>query len=1405
MPGNLFPGAGGGQGFVLGPPQNTFEGADRAAAEAARDAYFTANPANLAIYDGDSSLNILLLFTENSNSVALYQIRLSSSWRDNTSAIGVPGMDGMGSLDPNIPDGTILRKATVGGNPVAVASSLSESDETVDSDKTVTVPPSSVDVGGVRVSEAGNAISLTNLSTDITYLAQGIEYDDSGSMSQDNIPVLGPLVDLPAQMVNSDTFTGNVLAFTVSSPPTAETPNGALIKDIVLQFSVATDDFTISIYSGSDASGPLIISQTVDVVSGSNTITYENNPRFLPNTDYHIVYTSPNQFQVLGDNSGTQFLPFNTSRGWPYSETTATNIDNVVGQIEGKSGDDRLDVSQTRNIYSGLTAGSNVTINVNADGTEATISSSGGGGGGPIVASDVTVSDTNLTGIIAGSGNAQAAFDRIDATGLGAQFRQIQGSFAAIYFEGSENTNTWYGGRQTVSIRVNPSANGRYTFTMPDAGDVTSLFDDIASRGLGEVYTLTLEYTGGNTGAIGRNRLTVLNASVSNGFAQGTFPTVLAQGQSATFRIARVGGTVGPWERLSIEQSVNPAPTFGEFVFQNTGWNNSDGSFLPPSDSVLKGYAFPVVGSNPNDGTLRQGLLDSGVSDRIIYDGDYVVWTADSFTSWTSGDDWFVLPRNQLETLTREQANFLAQVTEVDNRVDLGFAQMMTADALVWLSENPLAAAPFLTPSTDPSNPRSGDNYPYIGGRDNRNQMQLFQFGANRFNNYLTIGITPSFITAHPASTIDVVTYDSDLNIIDRLNLEDDFTFRTDGDFTNSTVRHYTRNTTFNYPFLSIVAVVLTQVQDHYTLSPNTVNVTPNVENLTEQQLAPDVVQKLNSTPAAVGIQQPIPPELLKTVSIQNRTPAGDARFLSASPTDTYPSQLSDFNQVSVDNPRWQATDVVLFIAVPEPDNYVLMNTTADTVVALDDSEPTVEVIESFSDSGVTYFVYRVTSIVSGNRYEVERTTLEQKLAIINRIDVLRDQVNELEAEQHEIPNDVRNILENSVTVSEEVSPNQVPSSFNVGLGSGTGQKVYFEATPNAPGAGFLNSNPWSITGSGSRARQKLLYIGENHEYGNADLVLANDGASDTERLVFFRDNQLFARVFVPAIPASTTTNTVYPSQSSRVSGPGIWQTIPALTFVNGVPVPEADEVFFTRDLPTSDTTLTIQYRGHANGNIFGAGTTTLNGVGGPTEVISNITLNDGSETVNLEIRYYPNFNGQGKAIRASITERVSQGLPTVNDVQVILSYTETRTVPATNTARRDVLLEDGVQTGRSTVLAFKPSSTGNLIIVSSDREIDTNFAYTTIFGAGEVGFLTVFAEDAEYFDYQDITPISSTVQALENHASEPNYGLFDTVYTHETIVNLLTQLTVRDSSNTTRNVGDVLTDLLNRVSALEP
>ncbi len=1001
---------------------------------------------------------------------------------------------------------------------------------------------------------------------------------------------------------------------------------------------------------------------------------------------------------------------------------------------------------------------------------------------------DIELNSAEHTGAFANSGHVQEAIDRLDATGLGANPTVITGSF----FSNSGNISTWYGGRQSDIIETQRGlANGNYNFELPEPDELTTMFDDLASRGLGEVYTRTFIHRGGNTTFVGRNSLTIRPPNVSALFDRNELPTTLAQGASATFRITRQAGSIGSWERVSVEGATDAVAAFGTFQFQSLNWNNRDNSFLPQSDQVQKGYAFQVINSDPNDGTLRQGLLDSGVSDRFIYDGDWVVWVADAFTNWTDGDNWVVYSNGEVNRFTREAQRFLTQISETDTRVDVGLVSFMTGDALVWISENPLAEAPFLTPSTDTNNPRSGDDYAYIGGRENRNGMNQFQFSANRFNSYITVGISPNFITGHPESDIRVRIYDTDRVLLDDFNLATDFTFVDDGTFTNATVRHYQRSSTVNYPFLATIEIWLTAEQPHFTLNPNSVNVSGNIPegSITEFQLTTAAQTKLNAnlTPDNSRFAE-IEPRLCPYISVSHSEPETGTLYLDSTGSDTYPLSLTGFNAVSADNPRFTGGDIALFLATPEPGSFALHNITSDTVVALVGSEATVDVLASVRNDAntITYFIYRVTGLTSGHVYEVERTTSQQVLQWPNDIDNIQDDLDRINAElEHavfDLPDAVVQVLENEVAVTEEATPTVVATAYNTGLGDTAAQTVFYETSPNTPSGGNLSSKPISDL-TGDRVRRKLVYFPEGVAFTNQAYLTAFDGTTGRD-LVRYANGVFNAKVFVPAKSAGSSTETIYPAPATLVSGAGIWINIPALTFQNGVPVPEADEVFFTRNIPSSSTTLTIQYRGHANGNVFGTNSTTLAGVGGSSDAFSTVTLNTGSEQADVQIHW----DATQRNIRVSVTESVRSGLPTINDIEVILSYSETRTIPATAATTRDVAIENE-HTGAQ-VFAVKPSSTGTLILVGDRTEIDTGYAYTTLFGAGEGGHLIAASDSATFLNYEDFDPISTTVADLENHASLPQFGLFTTEYTHATVLDLATQLTVRNSAGDTVNVG---------------
>ena len=90
-------GTGGGGGLTLGPPTNTFTAATQALAEAARDAYATANAAWLAQYDAEPTFTIEINWPV-AVTDTLYQSRRSSAWADVTGLIrgkkGAAGTDG---------------------------------------------------------------------------------------------------------------------------------------------------------------------------------------------------------------------------------------------------------------------------------------------------------------------------------------------------------------------------------------------------------------------------------------------------------------------------------------------------------------------------------------------------------------------------------------------------------------------------------------------------------------------------------------------------------------------------------------------------------------------------------------------------------------------------------------------------------------------------------------------------------------------------------------------------------------------------------------------------------------------------------------------------------------------------------------------------------------------------------------------------------------------------------------------------------------------------------------------------------------------------------------------------------------------------------------------------------------
>lgn len=792
--------------------------------------------------------------------------------------------------------------------------------------------------------------------------------------------------------------------------------------------------------------------------------------------------------------------------------------------------------------------------------------------------------------------------------------------------------------------------------------------------------------------------------------------------------------------------------------------------------------------------TVNQGdaLLVQGGGTRFGYDinaGDVILAKVDSPSTATDSDDWLLFSENA--GLTSDQMAFFGNVERDGTRFDTSRNVFVNA-ANVLEQQNTATGVPLQLLYFTTSEAATARSVTFanraiqfadlVGG-----QLTLaVNFNVSSSSGFLpeltsltfTYGSTDFVFPLTSTSPNDEATVTIDIPNVDYssiLNTNCDITL--DYQFRGASfVGTFTVNGLTNSLTGTLHDAVENLAQGQAMMAENRVGARIDA-------LAHDID---NDGAALQAIQPRISP--FKTVTVAYPDP--NALFLDSTGSDAFPTSLASMNAVSADNPRFTGGDIALFVAARSGANHTLRNITTSTDLELVASDPNVDLGASLNDGTHTYFVYRISGLTSGHVYEVERVESSQIVAWPDDIDNLQEDVDRIDAElDHALLNlddEVVQVFENEVSVTEETSPTTVATDYNKSLGNTSAQTVFYETSPNTPGGGVLDSKPISDTAGTDRERRKLVYIPTGEAYSNKTYLSAYDGAT-TRDIITYVDGTFFAKVFVPANSAGSSTEVYYPAPSNRVSGAGIWQNIPTLTFQNGIPVPEADELFFTRNIPTAATTLTIQYRGHANGNVIGAGSTTLANVGGSSEVATTFTVTTGGESATVEVRYLPSV----RQIRVSVTENVYTGLPTIQDVEVILSYSQTVTIPATAATTRDVAF-DHVDTGGN-VFAVKPSSATTLVLVSDEYEIDTGYAFTTLFGASENGYMTVGTESGTFLDYEDFEPIPATVTDLQHHETLPQFGLFTTEYTHLTTLVFDTQMQARNSQDDIVNLGQEL------------
>jgi len=293
---------GGSGGFRLGPVQNTF------ADSAARDTYFSANPENLARYDADE----LLLILVGTGSSAEYQQRVNNAWQSANSVLqGPQGLDG---------DAASLANVTVGHVPYKDSNNtLADSGAQVLSDGTL-LAPGNFNVEGqtilfgdlLEMSENNSLISLFNRQfANTTFrLIDARNRRTTASERPRQLAAVAAERFFELQPGFSQTLTANPLIFSYTAALDGTDPTrGLQTNDLQLKANAAMTNVRVRVRYGNAPNTPIkyLPSKAAwEAGTGGMTWTPDGNNDIpaldLGNSDFIVFEGDQIEVEVRADN-----------------------------------------------------------------------------------------------------------------------------------------------------------------------------------------------------------------------------------------------------------------------------------------------------------------------------------------------------------------------------------------------------------------------------------------------------------------------------------------------------------------------------------------------------------------------------------------------------------------------------------------------------------------------------------------------------------------------------------------------------------------------------------------------------------------------------------------------------------------------------------------------------------------------------------------------------------------------------------------------------------------------------------------------------------------------------------------------------------------------------------------------
>lgn len=472
-------------------------------------------------------------------------------------------------------------------------------------------------------------------------------------------------------------------------------------------------------------------------------------------------------------------------------------------------------------------------------------------------------------GVLNGARDTETALRRVDGTGIGAAFTTYSGTFSAT----ASNIDTWFGGRQLVRLRCVGRGSfgpGALAFDLPGTTALNQAFDQLQTLGVAERLEFVIEYTGTSDSFVSIRPRVAPSPQIT-----GATNIIVRQGVAARLEITRTGGIISDYLWIAISQiGTATGLVDGALTLIRPSvavWDASDGGPLPTT-GVARGNAYKVVNA-PSD--------DSGRFGEVMRNDDWVVWTGDTFTSWSATPlQWFVISAHDVRRITALEQDFLQDISvsarSSRNEVIRGEDYAISAGEIrikMYALPSDYSAADLNT---------TGDIDAYVNPTDvfGRIGVRLQGTQATLLNVLPTLYIFAENTSASGGTFTRV------------LNLQDDFTHQ--GDF--GVESDYLSDENYQYTANDTLRVYLGTLIDRYN--------SPNLD-IIEENLSDDVQFKLNDRQPGQGLP-PALAELNNQANVFNFTHGefrsnsnniyltNTAAFLKNLP-DTFPNTASTF------------------------------------------------------------------------------------------------------------------------------------------------------------------------------------------------------------------------------------------------------------------------------------------------------------------------------------------------------------------------------------------------------------------------------------------------------------------------------------------------------------------------------